>query len=462
MQIENLRTQVSALMPEMLDQLCAAVAIPSVSLPGYPREPIRDMANHAAQLLTISGAPRTELIEIPHGNPVVYADVPGPVGSPTVVLYAHYDVQPASPAQGWATDPWTATWGQDKRLYGRGVADDKSGLIMHAATLRIFGGHPPVNLKIIIEGEEETKSNLAQALHNEMGLENAAAVVIADMGNLSVGKPAITCSLRGVASCLARVKTLTFDTHSGLFGGPTPDALTALLQTLSSLHDQTGSIVVDKLTTGNWQDPNVDENWLRASAGIEDSSSLNGVGPIASRLWTNPAISVLGIDVPSVDESSNVLHATATAKISIRTAPTADSDEELTAVIDHLRNHRPHWAEIEFERLGAARGLAPQALDSAVYSVAREAMSASFDGHPTEMIGSGGAVPAANLLRDIAPSAATILWGAEDVAQSQIHGPNESIDPFELERMILAQCIFLADMGSRFTRNGVTNGVNHT
>jgi len=215
-------------MPELLVDLERLVGIPSVAFPGYPPEPVNQMANQTLRLVQEAGFAHAELQAVPTGYPPVYGEIPGPEGAPTVVLYAHYDVQPAPPEQGWTTDPWTATRKDDGRIYGRGAADDKGGLVVHLGTIRIFDGQPPCTVKLILEGMEETDSNLEAFVEANPELFAADLFVVCDMGNLRVGEPTLTTTLRGEVVCVVTVRTLEHPLHSGEFGGPAPDAMMAL------------------------------------------------------------------------------------------------------------------------------------------------------------------------------------------------------------------------------------------
>ena len=198
---ENVASRVAALMPALLDDLATLVAIPSVAFPGFPEEPVHRMGEAAVELMQRSGATNARLLPIPGGYPAVWAEIPAPAGAPTVTLYAHYDVQPAPKEQGWDTEPFVATRGPDGRIYGRGAADDKSGLVIHAGTLQVLGADPPVGIKILIEGEEETDSHLEAFVDANPEMFDCDAFVIADMGNQAVGRPALTTALRGGVSC---------------------------------------------------------------------------------------------------------------------------------------------------------------------------------------------------------------------------------------------------------------------
>jgi len=442
---EAVRSTVEGLMPGLVADLEALVAIPSVAFPDYPSEPVHRMSQAVLDLFRRSGVDEVRLLEIPGGYPAVYADIPGPAGSPTVLLYAHYDVQPAAVEQGWDTDPWTATHQGDGRIYGRGAADDKSGLVIHAGTMRALAGRLPVGVRLLVEGEEETISHLEDYVEANPELFGCDAFVIADMGNQEVGRPALTTALRGEVSCTVRVRTLDHPVHSGLFGGAAPDALVALIRILATLHDDQGDTNVLGVSTGDWPGSDFDEVSYRESSGLLDGVDLIGSGSLASRLWSKPSVSVIGIDAPSVKDAANVLIPEATAKISMRIVPGADADRDLDALMEHLRSAAPWNVVVEVEKVKVGWPFAVDMSGPAV-RLASQALQAAF-GRPVEQIGSGGSIPLVATLKKAAPTADVLLWGAEDIALSRIHASNESVDPREIENMVVAQVLTLLGLG---------------
>ena len=439
--VDSVRSTVTELMPGLLTDLEALVAIPSIAFPSFPPEPVHAMSEAVVDLFRRSGVDDVRLLQIPGGFPAVYADIPGPAGSPTVLLYAHYDVQPAPVEQGWDSDPWTATRKDDGRIYGRGAADDKSGLVIHAGTMRALTGRLPVGVRLLVEGEEETISHLEDFVDANPELFACDAFVIADMGNQAVGRPALTTALRGEVSCTVRVRTLDHPVHSGLFGGAAPDALVALIRILATMHDDQGDTVVPGVTTGQWPGTDSDEEAYRQSSGLLDGVDLVGTGTLASRLWSKPSATVIGIDAPSVQDAANVLLPEATARISMRIVPGADADRDLEALMSHLRSVAPWNVIVEVEKVKVGWPFAVDMSGPAVRT-ATESLEAAF-GRPVEQIGSGGSIPLVATLKKAAPSADVLLWGAEDVALSRIHASNESVDPGEIENMVVAQVLTL-------------------
>jgi acetylornithine deacetylase/succinyl-diaminopimelate desuccinylase-like protein len=439
--IDSLRTTVQGLMPELIEDLRALVAIPSCAFPGHPDEPVQAAAVAVRDLLRSAGVTNAHLAEIAGGQPVVMGEIAGPPGSPVVVLYAHYDVQPAPPEQNWETDPWNAVTKHDGRIYGRGAADDKSGIISHLGTIRAFGGEPPVTFRFLLEGEEEIGSeHFEEFVREHVDYVQADAVIICDSGNQRVGHPAITTGLRGLAACTVTIRTLDRAGHSGLFSGAAPDALLTLIKLLATLHDENGDVAVRGLHSFEWDGAVVDEAQFRDDAGILGDAPLTGTGALASRLWSKPSITIIGMDVPPTAGTPNALIPAASAKISLRVAPGAKAEDELATLVAHLRQHTPTGIELDI----TASEAGPAYLGgetSAVSELAFAALGESY-GKPTEAMGSGGSIPAVALFTELCPTITPILWGPEDMAKARIHAANESVDPSEIEHIVLAQVLF--------------------
>jgi acetylornithine deacetylase/succinyl-diaminopimelate desuccinylase-like protein len=442
--IEDIRRKARDMMPGVVEDLKELIRYPSVAFPGHPGEPVHAMAKATVGLLERYGLRDVRLLDIPGGFPAVYGEIPAPPGAPTVMMYAHYDVQPAQKEEGWVTDPYTPVE-KEGRLYGRGAADDKSGIMIAAATLEIFGGKPPVGVKIIIEGDEEAGSHLEALVSQQPGLFSCDAFVVADNGNLSVGEPVITTTLRGEVSCIIEVRTLDHPVHSGSFGGPAPDALVSLIRILSTLHDTNGDVAVQGVRVNPPAEGEYPEELFRQNAGVMDGVDLIGTGPIGSRLWSKPSVTVIGIDAPSISEARNILIPVATAAVSMRIAPDADPERELGFLISHLRAAAPWNVKVTITPKSASPGFVCPA-GGPGYTTARTAMEAAF-GRPVSENGAGGSIPLMKSLQDAVPSAEFILWGAQDASSSRIHGTNESVDLGELERFIVATSLFLQEMG---------------
>jgi acetylornithine deacetylase/succinyl-diaminopimelate desuccinylase-like protein len=445
--VEQVQAAAAAMMPTIKEELDQMVGVGSVAFPGYPPEPVHQMAETVLGLFKAVGIENATLQEVPTGYPPIYGTLDGPAGSPTVMLYAHYDVQPAPPEQGWTSDPWTPTKKDDGRVYGRGAADDKGGLAIHLGTLRYFDGSPPCTIKVIFEGMEETNSNLEAFVEAHPELFACDLFVVCDMGNLEVGEPTLTTTLRGDVACIVTVKTLEHPLHSGVFGGPVPDAMMALAQLLATLHDENGDVAVKGVSSFEWDGMDFSEQDLRAGADMLDGAEVVGTGSVGSRLWSHPSISAIGIDITSIDGSSNVLLPVAKAKLSMRIVPGSDPKTELDALVKHLETHAPWGATVEVERTKEAPPFRCET-GGPGYAAARVALEEAYGSAPGEA-GSGGSIPLLRTLQQAAPNAEFILWGPEDVAKSRIHASDESVDPSEIEKMIVAQIRLLEHLAAK-------------
>jgi acetylornithine deacetylase/succinyl-diaminopimelate desuccinylase-like protein len=434
---QTLREAVRADEARIRSDLERLVALPSIAFEGFPRAPLDDAAELVAGMLRDAGAPSVRMVEVPGEAPSVLAEWPG---SPTVLLYAHYDVQPA-PAEGWATDPFSPTQ-LDGRLYGRGAADDKSGVAAHLAALRAWGGAPPVGVKILIEGSEENgRQRLLGVVDDDPELMRADVMVICDDGNWKVGVPTLTESLRGHGKVTVTLSTLEGALHSGQFGGAAPDALLALVRLLATLHDERGAIAVEGVQDGDWPGNELPEDDFRRQAHVLDGVSLVGTGTVADRLWARHAISVLGLDAPPVDGAGNIVIPSARAKIAVRVPPGADPVRSMDAVRAHLEAHVPWGAKLELEVEPAST---PVELDG--HERAAERALAAAYGQPVHRMGSGGSVPLVAKLKTAYPDAAFVLWGAQDADHAKIHAANESVSLDEVSRIALAEALLLREL----------------
>jgi cysteinylglycine-S-conjugate dipeptidase len=432
-------------MPDAQRDLERLVRIPSIAFVGFPREPLDEAAETVVAILREAGLDGAEAIEVPSGAPLVVAEAPGPPGAPTVLLYAHYDVQPSGPEEAWSSPPFEPVR-RDGRLYGRGAADDKSGVIMHAAALRALGGSAGVALKVVVEGDEEIGSAALAAVVAEQPDRFAAdVVVVADSGNWRLGEPTLTTSLRGLAACRVEVRTLERPVHSGMFGGPAPDALLALIRMLDTLHDERGNVAVDGLRGVPWQGLEQDEAAYREAATLLPGSQLIGDGPLAERLLTRPAITVIGLDAPPVDGAQNALVPSARALVSARLAPGEDEETARAALERHLRAAAPWGAEVTVSPYVSAGGFLARS-DGPGYAAAATALEEAY-GKPPVQMGSGGSIPLITMLTRAMPQAEIIIWGAEDPG-ANIHSADESVDLAELERAVHAEAAFLRALGT--------------
>ena len=443
MPVEEVRMLTEGLMAEVTDDLAALVRIPSCAFPGFPSEPVLETAQAVVDLLERYGVPGARLLDVPGGYPAVYADIPGPPGAPTVLLYAHYDIQPAPMAQGWDMEPFEPEI-RDGRMFGRGASDDKSGVMIIAAALRLFGGRPPVGVKVLIEGEEETGSTLETLVAANPNLVRCDAFVINDGGNLKAGQPELTVALRGIAACDVTVRSLQGMAHSGSYGGAAPDALMALIRILDSLLDEHGDVAIPGLTRFEWEGGGIPEDDYRAAAGVLPGVGLIGTGTLATRLWARPSVTVIGLDATPTEGASNSLMPEAKARVSLRTAPGSNPEESVRALMEHLHAAAPWGVEVVTAPVHTGDAFLGKT-GGPVFTAAREAAAESFDTEP-KITGSGGTIPLLTTLQNLAPDAEFVIWGPGD-EQSQVHAANESLDLGELERMIVAEALLLEKLG---------------
>ena len=436
----DLREAVARELPRARRDLEELVRIPSVSADPACAEAVAAAAERVAGLAAEAGAAEVRVLSAAGGRPAVVATWPAPPGAGTVLLYAHLDVQPTGPEQDWTSPPFDPTE-REGRLYGRGAADDKAGVLLHLAVLRAFDGRPPVGVVLFVEGEEEVGSPTLPALLAEhRGLLEADVIVIADSANAAVDVPAFTTSLRGLVDLVVDVRLLERPVHSGLYGGPAGDALTALCRLLATLHDDRGDVAVAGLVTGTSAAPDVAPDVFAADAGLLPGARLLGSGTVPERLWHRPSVAVTGMDVPSTAQAANVLLPRARAKVSLRVAPGQDAPVALAALSAHLREHAPWGATVEVVPGAVA---APFALDPAgeVYERARAAFAAAYGSAPVEA-GIGGSIPFIAEFARAYPGATVLVTGVGDPA-SRWHGVDESLHLAMWERACLAEALLL-------------------
>jgi acetylornithine deacetylase/succinyl-diaminopimelate desuccinylase-like protein len=442
---DALRRSIAGDMFRVVDELGRLVRIPSMGYPGYDPAHVRASAEATREILEAAGAADARLLELDGGHPAVFASVAADPTAPTVLLYAHHDVQPEGPVDEWDSPPFEPTE-RDGRLYGRGTADDKCGVAIHAAALRAFGGRPPVNVKVLVEGEEECSTeHLPELIGGHADLLRADLAIVADSGNYRAGVPTITTSVRGVTDCVVEVRVLERAQHSGSYGGPVVDAYTALGRIIASLHDEHGNVAVEGLRSFRWEGFDVPESDLREEIGGVETLELLGQGSISDRIWGGPAVAVLGIDGPRVHGSSNQIVPVARARVSLRLAPGDDPVAAGARLRDHLMRHAPWGVQARIDGgdggFEAGHGCLVDTSHPA-FAAATEALAEAY-GRDVIETGSGGSIPLVPLLAETFPGIAVLMWGASD-ERSNIHSTNESVDLGELERMCLAEALLLA------------------
>ncbi|MGK5531424.1 M20/M25/M40 family metallo-hydrolase [Streptomyces sp. URMC 129] len=441
---QDLAGKVKGLMKDITADLEELVKIPSVFSPD-DLGPVKQAAEKCKALLVNAGLTNTVLKDIgdPKKNaPLVYGTYTcegAPAGTPTVMLYAHYDVVEAG---GWK-DAFRPEK-KDGRLYGRGAADDKSGVMMHVGAFRAFGGKPPVHVTVVMEGEEECCDTLEKYVAEHPEEFRADVIVVADTGNYRLGEPTFTTALRGIVDMDVTVTTLTSPVHSGMYGGPVPDAFMVLAGMLARLHDDRGDVAVPHLCRYEWTGRQPDEAQFRAEAGMKDGVTLMGTGTLGSRLYTKPAVNVTGLDGPAPMKAPiNQLLPTAKARLSLRIAPREKPGDAAARLQEFLesRDINPWNALVSVEPVAPGEGFEAD-LSKPGYAVARKAMERAYPGKQVQYTGQGGAVPLVSRLQKANPDATMLLMGAQEPL-CRIHSAPESVSLTELESITLAECYLL-------------------
>lgn len=442
----ELRDRLAQVMPGVRADLEDLVRIPSVWAQPEHRHDVHRSAEAVAQLLREAGFAQVDVVS-EGGAPAVIAHHPAPAGAPTVLLYAHHDVQPTGDPDAWTSAPFEPTE-RGARLYGRGAADDKAGIAAHLAAFRAHGGAPPVGVTVFVEGEEESGSpsllRLLEVHHDRLA---ADVIIIADSANWDIGVPALTVSLRGLADCVVEVRTLDHAVHSGLWGGVAPDALTTLCRLLATLHHPDGSVAVAGLVASAAADLDYPEARVRAESSMLDGVRQLGTGSVVSRLWNAPAIAVIGLDAPTVASSSNTLVPVARAKVSLRVPPGMDAAFALRALTEHLHANNPWGAHVTITDGETGQPCTIDATGPA-YDAARSSFRDAWNGTEPVDMGMGGSIPfIAEFVRAF-PDASVLVTGVED-PDTRAHGIDEGLHLAEFERVCLAETLLLARLAHR-------------
>ncbi|MEU8607550.1 M20/M25/M40 family metallo-hydrolase [Actinoplanes sp. NPDC048791] len=438
--------RVAELMPGLVEDLKRLTSIPSVASAGFPAEPLLAAHDFVIDRLRDAGVVAIESLTIEGKTaPVVVAEVAAPPGAPTVLLYTHYDVVPAGDESLWHTPPFEAVE-KDGALYGRGTADSKANVMSIIGALKVFGGRPPVGVKVIIEGQEEVGSPFDTYPPSAPELFRADAMIIADVGSVRPGTPTLTVALRGSAQVDVEIRTLAGDKHSGQYGGAAPDARIAMIHLLASLHDAQGDVVVPGLRRTEWTGATYTDEEFRELAEIEPGTATMGTGGLGERIWSGPAVTVIALDAPSTAAPMNAVAAFCRAVLNLRVHPEQDAAEAQAALVRFLSAQRPFGIEAVVTAGETGNGFAAT-LNGPGYDAATAALRAAWNAEPQTMAG-GGSIPLVMALHQAVPAAEMLLFGATD-SYANIHAPNERVLLDEFAKAVLAKATFFVEYARR-------------
>lgn len=453
----ELTEAVAAGFPLAVADLSRLVRIPSVSWDGFDPAQVEASAEAVRALAADTGVfDDIDVVQVPYGDagklggPAVIATRAARNGRRTIMLYAHHDVQPEGETEVWDSTPYEPTLKGD-RLYGRGAADDKAGVMAHIGAIRAMvaagGDDLDVGLVLFVEGEEEFGSrSLHEILRRYRDRLASDVIVVADSGNWDLDTPALTIALRGAVAFNLRITTLAHASHSGMMGGAVPDAPMAAIELLSTLWKKDGSVAVEGLTSHDEETPDYDEAKLREESGLLDGVTPIGKGDILSRTWYQPSITVTGMDIPNIRNASNTLVPSVRVRISARVAPGQTWQDAFAAIEAHLLSHVPFGAEISIEDLDTGN---PFLVDSSGWA-AKDALATMTEAYGREAveIGAGGSIPFIADLVELFPGAQILITGVED-PESRAHSPNESVHLPTFQRAILAEALLLSRLNGR-------------
>jgi cysteinylglycine-S-conjugate dipeptidase len=453
--LSAMRRAVATDFPAVVGQLSDLVRIPAMAWDAFDPSELDRAAAHVAGLIRVAGITDVEILRAPRpdgtaGAPAVVGRRLARPGKPTLLLYAHYDVQPAGDITLWTSPPFEAVE-RSGRLWGRGAADNKAGVMLHLAAFRnalaVLGNDLELGVTLFIDGEEEAGSpSLPLLLQQHSDLLQADVVVVADSGNWKVGVPALTTSLRGLILGTLEVQVLDHALHSGTYGGPLLDAVTVLSRLIATFHRDDGTVAVQGLLAFEPPGPALSEEEFRADSGVPPRVPLVGTGSLISRLWNKPSLAFIGVDAPTVALSSDTLVPAARARFSLSLAPGDDTAAAMEAVRRHVMAHKPFGIDVIFTPGSRTEGFAGDGSSPAarlMLSIMEETW-----GRPAVCMGVGGSIPAVNILNKLCPQAEFLITGAED-PDSRAHGANESIHLGDFGNAILAEALLMAGLNSR-------------
>jgi acetylornithine deacetylase/succinyl-diaminopimelate desuccinylase-like protein len=414
---------------EILSEL---VAIESISSDQNHQEDVMKSAEYVEKLFLELGL-ETKIATSGNSRPAVLAKTAIDPQKKTVLLYAHHDVQPVGDIEKWKTEPFTPQI-IDGRLYGRGSGDNKAGVVTHYEVVKALKDNLPVNIKVFIEGEEEIGSPcMAEFLDEYQDDLEADVIIIADSGNIKIGTPTVTTSLRGLVDGVIVVEQPMRAVHSGLGGGVVPDAFMVLSKIIASFHNEKGELQIEGLTASDMEVLELEEKDIKEIFGSEDIN-LFELDSISKRLWLEPALSILAIDAPSTQEAVNLLIPNAKAKVSLRLPPTENPEHAMKMLEEHIMKNIPWGAKVSFEPEAMGSGIVADPNKEFTKTLVKN-FEEVWDNNAAYM-GVGGSIPFANDFVEKFPNAELVLVGAADEEMGNAHAPNESVQIEDIDNLI--------------------------
>lgn len=460
--LERALGQLEATLDQHLDDLAALVRIGGISAEPPPNPTLVRSAEAVVELMTRAGLHGARVLTLPGAHPYAYAEWLGAPGAPTLLLYGHHDVQPVGREAKWVTPPFEPSI-RDGRMYGRGAVDDKAGVMMHVAACAAWlhaTGSLPVNVKFVVEGEEEIGSgNLERFLETHAELLAADCIVLTDTANLDAGIPSLTVSLRGLAAVTVEVRALRQPVHSGMWGGPLPDPVIALSRALGELMDDDGQVMaplrrgvaeLSAFERSALERLPYQEGEFRSQAGLVEGAALIGRQdvPLYARIWREPAVAVIAFESRAILGSSNQIIDSARARVSVRTVPNQDSKVVQDALVQHFETRVPFGLEVHIEREEVASSWLTSA-EGPAFDAARRAMAAGY-GRDCEIIGCGGTIPFVGPFARVLGGVPALLTGVEDPL-CHAHSENESLLIEDWKKGTRAAVHLYAELASALT-----------
>jgi len=444
---------------EYVQDLKDLVSIPSISFPGFDAAPVRACADAVASLLNKRRLADVQLLDAGSGYPSVFGQWLGAAGGPTLLLYAHYDVQPVGREELWSTPPFEPSV-RNGRLYGRGTADDKGGIMMHLAAIGSFlesSGRLPLNVKVLIEGEEEVGSaNLEELLRRHRDLLAADAVVIADSENFDTSLPSLTASLRGIVTVTVEVRSLASSVHSGTWGGPLPDPVIALAKMIATLADDEGRPaipgIMDRVRVLSPRDteslsvlPFREETYRSQSRLLDGVRIIGGPGAVYEKMWYRPSIAVNAIEASSRKQAANIINDTAWARIGVRIVPDMDPHETLELLKKHLTAQAPWGVKVEVRAESPSPWWRTDT-EGPVFAAALSALEKGYGRKPA-IVGAGGSIPFVRTITETLGGVPALLFGVGD-PYAAAHSEDESLVITDWESACRSMIHLFAELGT--------------